>query len=570
MKILVVEDDAVTRFLLEALLKNCHLDPTICESGEEAIQHYNQAFYPILLVDLFFPGMSGFEFCQWVRSQEDGARHLIIIGTASDSVDDLRRVLKAGADDYIIKPYQPVSFQIRIAIAEQRIRNIEARRSLTAQLQKEHEQLAYQATHDSLTQLNNRVSLTDSMQAIVAAASTGPSGALLYLDLDNFKAVNDTLGHAAGDRLLIEIAGLLRTAVRDNDVVYRIGGDEFVIVLQAIELASAAQIAERIRLQVEDFVFSEAGKNFNVGVSIGIMVIDGSLPGESVLDLADTACYAAKGSGRNRIVVHRPKERMITELNKQTNRRADVKAAIQSKTFEILFQPVVDVQTRDVAFHEVLVRLPLDGALLKPEAFMPTAERYRLMPQLDGCVIEKALVPLALHRDLVLSINLSGQSFAEDSLPDFIEASFRNAGVEPERVIFEITETAVISNIHGAQAIVQRLRKAGFRFALDDFGVGYAAFAYLKELTADYLKIDGSFVRDTQSAPSNWIFIETINEMAHRLQMQCVAEYVETPEAHARLRAIGVDLAQGYLFGAPVPLAEIRALSNRPDTPMPL
>ena len=216
------------------------------------------------------------------------------------------------------------------------------------------------------------------------------------------------------------------------------------------------------------------------------------------------------------------------------------------------FQPT----TKAGSALEVLVRLPSNDTLLLPGTFLPTAERFHLMPELDRQVITMALPHLAANNALNLAINLSGQSFGDETLPDFIEASFKIAGVEPSRVIFEITETAVISNMPFARTMMRQLRDAGFRFALDDFGAGFSSFSYLKDLVADYLKIDGSFIRDAENNHANWIFVEMINDIAHRLQIKSIAEFVEHESTVSVLREIGVDLAQGYFFGKPGSLSK--------------
>jgi EAL domain-containing protein (putative c-di-GMP-specific phosphodiesterase class I) len=293
---------------------------------------------------------------------------------------------------------------------------------------------------------------------------------------------------------------------------------------------------------------------FVVGSSIGIAIIDGTAPAEVVMACADSACYGAKMRGRNRIEVYDGDDGTMANLREQAPRAAEIKEAIRIEGLEILFQPIVDVQTAIPVQYEVLMRLPSKGKLLLPGAFVPAAERYNLMPEINRQVITKALRHLLVKRNLRLAINLSGQSFGDAKLPDFIEASFKAAGVEPNRVMFEITETAVISNLAAARTVMNRLRGAGFLFALDDFGAGFSSFSYLKNLIADYLKIDGNFVHDAETGQSDWTFVELINDVAHRLKIKSIAEFVEQEASLPKLRTIGVDFAQGYLFGRPGPL----------------
>jgi diguanylate cyclase (GGDEF)-like protein len=551
MNVLIVEDDPVTGLILGRILTDRGYDVTACATAEEATKAYKADFYPLVFLDLFLPGMDGFSFCHWIRSQADGDRHLILVGTASDRKEDLQKILEAGADDYIVKPYRAEVLEVRLMIAQQRVKNIETRKMLEANLRQERERLSYLATHDPLTKLSNRAAFMEMLRNSIQAAREGVCGALLYIDLDNFKLINDSLGHAAGDRVLVDIAAVLKQSVRRHDVAFRLGGDEFGILLRNVHLLEAKAISERIRSRIEAFVFSDSGKTFTVGASTGIAVIDGTVSCEEVMAFADAACYSAKALGRNRIEVYGINDGLIAELRYQQPRAAEIKEALGKQRLEIVFQPIVDLQTANPDLYEVLVRLPNNGTLLLPGTFLPTAERFRLMPEIDRQVISKALPHLSANQALHLAINLSGQSFGDETLPDFIEASFKIAGVEPRRAIFEITETALISNMPSARTMMRQLRAAGFRFALDDFGAGFSSFSLLKDLVADYLKIDGSFIRDAENNRANWIFVEMMNDIAHRLKIKSIAEFVEHESTVNALREIGVDLAQGYFFGKP-------------------
>ena len=551
MKILVVEDDPVTRVVLDRMLSNRGYEVTACACADEAMEPCKAVFYPLVFLDLYMPGMDGFSFCQWIRNQPEGDRHVVLIGTDSDRTEDLRKILEAGADDYIVKPYEADVLDVRLTIAHQRMKNIEVRKLLEANLHREQERLRYLATHDPLTKLSNRLSFVEMLQNSVQAAREGDRGVLVYIDLDNFKLINDSLGHAVGDRVLTEVADVLRESIRCYDVPFRLGGDEFAILLRNLQLPEARAISERVRSRIEEVVYSDSGETCAVGASTGIAVIDGAASEGEVMAFADSACYSAKAHGRNRIEVYDVNDGLTAQSHRQRPRIAEVSEALRARRLEIVFQPVVDLHTAIVAHYEVLVRLRSNGAILLPGAFLPTAECFRLMPELDRQVIAKALPYLAANNALDFSINLSGQSFQDETLPDFIEASFDAAGVEPHRVIFELTETVAISNMAAAQATRQRLRAAGFRFALDDFGAGFSSFSYLKDLGADYLKIDGTFVRAAESDPANWIFVEMMNDIAHRLKMGSVAEFVEREPMARALREIGVDFAQGHFFGKP-------------------
>jgi diguanylate cyclase (GGDEF)-like protein len=550
LNVLVVEDDPLTRKILAGLLTKRGHTVTACPSAESAIEAYRQAFYPLLFLDLFLPGLDGFSLCQWIRSQPDGNKHLILVGTSSESKADLQKILAAGADDYITKPYRSDTLDIRLIIAAQALKNIEARSALEANLRQEREHLRYQSTHDSLTKLLNRPALMERIEEAVKTAQQGDQSALLYLDLDNFKLVNDS-GHAAGDKVLSDLAAFLQSSIRANDIASRISGDEFAILLQGMPLGEAKTFAEQILSQLEQFAFTDASRAFYIGTSIGIAMIDGTVSAEASLALADSACGAAKIHGKNRVETYDDKDESMAELRREGPRRAEIKEAISNQRFELVFQPIVDLQTLQPIFFEVLIRMESGGKLLFPRSFIPTAERFHLISEIDRQVIRKTIPYLAAHSDLCLAVNLSGQSFADETLVQFIESCYQSADIDPARLIFEVTETAVISNLAAARTMMRRLRGAGYRFSLDDFGAGFSSLKYLKELVPDFLKIDGSFIPSVKADQEQWIFVEVINDIAHRLKIESIAECIEEQSTLDKLRQIGVGFGQGYLFGKP-------------------
>jgi diguanylate cyclase (GGDEF)-like protein len=554
MNVLVVEDDKVTRLILSRILRDLGYEITACTNAEEAIVAYQQTFYPLLFLDLFLPGMDGFSFCQWVRQQAGGHQHLILVGTASNSKEDLQKILDAGADDYITKPYHADTLGIRLIIAQTRIKNIAIRAALEANLNRERERLQHLATHDSLTGLLNRSALMEMVERAVNLGRAGTESALICIDLDNFKLVNDSRGHAAGDKVLSAIASILGSSVRSGDVSARLGGDEFGILLPGATLLQATEISERILARIREFAFSDPTKPFFIGASIGIAMIDGTVGCEELLASADSASYAAKNHGKNRIQVYDRSDARIIEFRRQGPRLEKIKEAISGNHFQIVFQPIVELGSLRPVIYEVLIRMDSDGKILLPHSFLGTAERFHLVPEIDRQVIAKVVPHLREYRDLSVAINLSGESFSDESLSDFIECSFEAAQVTPSRVMFEITETALISNIPAARMMINRLRRTGFRFALDDFGVGFSSYNYLKELVPEYLKIDGEFIPKDKADPEQWVFVEMVNDVAHRLKIKSVAEHVEDELTLSKLRKIGVDMGQGFLFGKPAPL----------------
>ena len=301
LKVLVVEDDPITRQILVRILIDRGYEVRALGSAEEAMRACEECTYPLLFLDLVLPGADGFEFCRWLRAMPEGDRPLVLVGTASEHPDDLKKILGAGADDYLRKPYRRDLLEIRLTIAEERIKQHETRRLLEESLRQERERLRYLATHDPLTGLRNRATLAESVQAVVDAAGKGVPGAIIYVDLDHFKSVNDTFGHAAGDQLLTTVASVLKKGVRTGDILFRLGGDEFCVLLHALGLSEASIVAERLRVSVSHAVNSSEGKSCGVAASIGVAAIDGSLSGDRVMGLADAAVYRAKAAGGNRI-----------------------------------------------------------------------------------------------------------------------------------------------------------------------------------------------------------------------------------------------------------------------------
>lgn len=415
------------------------------------------------------------------------------------------------------------------------------------------EQLAFLALRDPLTHCYNRNYLLQALQATREQIAAGASSAMLSIDLDNFKIVNDSAGHLAGDRLLINIVRLFREGIVSGDDIIRLGGDEFIIILNGVRIEEAQLVAERIRQRVDEFVFVDAGKHFNVGVSIGIAMIDPALTPEQIISRADSACYVAKAHGRNCVKIYDASQSQSQQLQSDINWRDVIRKALREDGFELWHQPVVEISTGQTSFNEVLLRLKgEDGNLIPPNRFLPAAERLRIMPQIDRHVMARMAEHLASHPDLRISINLSAQSLGEPDLAAFILETFPAETMAP-RVCFEITETAVISDIQGARQILRQLNEAGFGFALDDFGVGFSSFDYLKNLPIKYLKIDGSFIVDMVAQPVNRAFIKAMSQIAHDLGIQTVAECVETAEILEALRELKIDFAQGFYTGRPAP-----------------
>jgi diguanylate cyclase (GGDEF)-like protein/PAS domain S-box-containing protein len=424
-------------------------------------------------------------------------------------------------------------------------------------------QLSYQASHDALTGLINRREFEHRLSlALSSARELGRHHAMLYLDLDQFKLVNDTSGHAAGDELMRQISMLLQERLREGDTLARLGGDEFGVLLENCPAEPAIRIAEELRQTVTDFHFVWHTRSFAIGVSIGLVnIADGATTLAEVLSAGDAACYMAKEKGRNRVQVYHPKDSELAVRHGEMEWVARIHGALDADRFCLYSQEIVAVNDpeRPAQLFELLVRMiGEDGQLVPPMAFIPAAERYSLMPAVDRWVIRTAFATIAsMHAQGAVPgtymINLSGASIGADRFLDFIREELTQSGLAGDSVCFEITETAAIANLGKAAHFIAELRAMGCRFSLDDFGAGMSSFGYLKHLPVDFLKIDGSFVTDMLVDPIDSAMVEAINRIGHVMGKRTIAEFVESDLILASLRRIGVDYAQGYGIARPKP-----------------
>jgi diguanylate cyclase (GGDEF)-like protein/PAS domain S-box-containing protein len=419
----------------------------------------------------------------------------------------------------------------------------------------------HQAKHDALTGLVNRREFMRRLEnALVHSKRDGTPCVLCYLDLDQFKIVNDTLGHTAGDELLKELSGVLYGRLRTRDTLSRVGGDEFALLLENCHLDDGIRVAETLLAVLAGFRFHWESREFQIGASIGIVPISAETDTAlQVLSQADLACYTAKDLGRNRIHVYHDGDVELGRLESQMALVSSLQSALKQDRFQLYQQPICALADGRVEYYELLLRLQeMPDTLLLPRSFIPAAERYGMMKEVDRWVIQHALSVYAERfgesSDVAFSINLSGNSLNDESLLPWIHEQLRDYKVPPAKICFEVTETAAIRNLNQARQLIEELKASGCRFALDDFGSGLSSFAYIKYLPVDYLKIDGSFVADLEQDPTANAMISAINEMGHVLGMKTVAEHVENADTLEIMREIGVDYVQGYELGEPVPL----------------
>jgi len=420
--------------------------------------------------------------------------------------------------------------------------------------------MEFQAKHDSLTNLLNRREFEHQLaQAIRSSHNDNTEHALCYMDLDQFKVVNDTCGHIAGDRLLRELSKLMPHSIRSSDCLARLGGDEFGVIIFDCSIKDAKEIANTLRTAIKEFIFTWDHKVFDIGVSIGLVPItkdNGSL--QDIMRRADASCYIAKDLGRNRIHIYTEDDVDIAKRRGEMQWMTRIQNSLKNDRFRLAIQKVVAIKNNDSPHYEVLLRMEgSNEEIIQPSAFLPAAERYDMMPIIDRWVITTAFKNISHERrndaKRVYNINLSGQTLRDNSIVKFIREQFNYFDIPPEIICFEITETAIISNLGIAIELVNKIKAMGCMFALDDFGSGLSSFSYLKNIPVDYIKIDGEFIHNITNSSIDKAIVSAINIIGHEMGLKTVAEYVENEDILKILDELGVDYAQGYIIEEPVP-----------------
>ena len=454
--------------------------------------------------------------------------------------------------DILLEPYREADG--RISGAAVTIRDVTEAHQLS-------ERLAHQARHDQLTGLVNRQAFEQCLKAAIAdTAENSRSSALCFIDLDQFKVVNDTAGHLVGDKLLQQVAKLLAGKIGKGDVLARLGGDEFGLLLNGCSLRRGKRAAEHLITVLKGFQYFHDDMMFEVSASIGITTINRHAQGvNDVMAQADLACYAAKDKGRNQVQIYQKRDQFIRQRREEMYRTGGIRTALDEGQFILFAQPITAIgDTDEVKRVEVLLRMIDErGRLIMPSAFIPAAERYGFMAEVDRWVIRETIRHLACGKNgadgTAVNINLSGVTLSDETSLDFIRQTLTSSSVSPDRISFEITETAAVRNVMKTQAFMQEMRDWGCSFALDDFGSGVSSLNYLKRLPVDYLKIDGSFIRDITKDRGSRIMVKAIHCMAKGLGIQTVAEGVENQPTLDALRDLGIDYVQGFAIGLPSP-----------------
>ena len=567
LRVLIVEDSEDDAMLVLRELKRGGFDPHMerVDNRDDLRRALRQHNWDVVITDHNLPGFSSEAALETVK--ETGLDVPVIIVSGSIGEDIAVAAMKTGAHDYIMKD----NLKRLVPAIERELREVETRRAHRMA----EETIRHMAYHDALTGLTNRHEFERRLRrALYHAQEEGAQHALLYLDLDQFKIINDTCGHIAGDEMLKQVAVVLQQPIRETDTLARLGGDEFGVLLENCPLERAEAIARALLQEIRDFRFVWQDKTFALGVSIGLVMITGD--GKTLTDVlsaADMACYAAKDRGRGRVHLYSDNDADLAQRQGEMQWVARINHALEENRFELFRQCIVPLAAGngDPMHCEFLLRMrETNGELVLPGAFIPAAERYNLMPALDRWVIDAVFRHVSRHGPPVTGadgrnlcfINLSGASLSDDTFFAYIRDKLEEYRIPRGTVCFEITETAAIANLGTAVEFIQEIREAGCLFALDDFGSGLSSFSYLRTIPADFLKIDGIFVRDMVDDPMDAAIVEAINSIGHVAGLRTIAEFVESAAIRERLRAVGVDFAQGFGISVPQPLEGMPARSE--------
>lgn len=435
-----------------------------------------------------------------------------------------------------------------------------------ARVARANKRIAHLANHDDLTGLHNRRSFEQHLQyTIDNAERSDDAHGLLYIDLDRFKIVNDTCGHHAGDQLLIQLTQMMHKRLRRGDLFARVGGDEFAIIAQGRNFEDIQSLAEDLRVIVSEFTFVYEEQSFKVSLSVGVTPIDGQIQSmERVLADVDSACYVAKQSGRNRVHITQDNDIEVVQYRSNLAGIQAIRKALTDDRLSLFYQPVFEIKERSMsmAHCEILLRIRSEnGELYSPARFIPIAEKYNIMTEIDQWVFTQVIEWLAEHQDKHviprLLVNLSGLSFTDDDFSSFIVERLSRGDIDPSHIAFEVSESATVRNFEKVKVFIERIRALGCELALDDFGAGFSSFAYLKKLDFDYLKIDGSLVRNIAVNAVDREMVAAINQIGHTIGARTIAEFVEDDAALKCLREMKVDFAQGYGLRMPTPLTQL-------------
>ena len=557
---------------METMLKiNGFSDITSVHDGEGVIANLRQGIrddicdVDLIVLDDNLADMNANDL-RLIMDQFDEWRLIPIIALTKESQWDHAQLLTDLGHGVTSLHYRPLTAEsfppaVTTALAVKKERDIVSQRQSKledelATLKVMEARLQFSVTHDDLTGLSNRRRLEQAIElSLTQTLNFNNSSALFYIDLDSFKVLNDAEGHEAGDALLIQVANSLRSYFSIDDTLVRIGSDEYAVLVDDIDEGSAMDHAEGLRALFDGYNFESNERSYHLSVSIGVKLIEGkkaSSAGE-VLSHANQACFTAKQRGRNRVHLFSLDDREMHALHHNVKWAPRIRAALKQENFLLEFQPIHSLESETVTHYECLIRMRgEDGSLYYPDDFIPVAEAMGLIHQIDLWVVNHALDLMSMMAsDISMTINLSGNIFLDQNLFPLVEKKLAQTGIDPYRIVFEITETSAISNFEQTKAMVERLRSLGCRFALDDFGAGFNSYSYLKHFPVDILKIDGGFITNLINDSVDQLLVKSMIDIAHSLGKKTVAEFVENETTMNLLKSYGVDFVQGYLIGKP-------------------
>ena len=550
LRVLIAEDSEDDALLIVRHLRHGGYDPRIkrVDSARDMQLALAEHSWDLIITDHNMPGFDSLEALELVKTHDPNLPFIMVSGSIGEEI--AVDVMKSGAHDYVMKG----NLARLLPAIERELREANNRRAH----QEAEARIRHMAYHDSLTGLVNRAEFERRLeQTLKEAQQSEESHALLYIDLDQFKLVNDSCGHAAGDELLRRLTRRLQAGVRGSDSLARLGGDEFAILLQNCPLDQARELAQGLLESISRYHFVWEDRTFRVGASAGLVSLSRDKNAQTLLSMADMACYAAKERGRNRVHVFQEGDAELNQRRGEMVWLQRLQSALNDGGLLLYSQRIQSLQNAG-EHYELLLRLQdEDGGIVTPDCFIPAAERYNLMPEIDRWVIAKACEQLSNisfeTQESCHFINLSALSLNESGLITYIREKLSANDIPPARVGFEITETAAIADFDCALDLIRSLREHGCKVALDDFGTGMSSFSYLKNLEVDYLKIDGTFIRNMFEDKMDAAIVEAVNAIGHIAGMQTIAEFVEQDAHIGHLARLGVDYAQGWAVGHPKP-----------------
>ncbi len=572
-RVLFVDDEVqMLNAIKRALRKQFEIE--IAVGGAKALELIEVSDpFRVVVSDMQMPGMNGIEFLRHVKERSPDTVRIMMTGDA-DQRTAVNAVNQGDIFRFLQKPCDPDELvrAISDAVDQAECREQEKERVIQAvnEVEAISTELSNQYKYDKLTGLLNRAEFERHIEEAVRSTNDHEDvHSLCFIDLDRFITINDTCGHTAGDEFLLQIIKVFEEGIRKRDSLARLGGDEFGILLKGCPADQAIQIVTRIREAVAAHRFVWEEKSFSVTCSMGLVQIpEGAEDARSLMHLGDNLCALAKEAGRDRVHVYDPEDKELREHSSLAQWTTRISQAMDENRFQLFFQHIVPVDVNQVEgeHYEFLIRMvDEDGAIIPPGLFLPAAEKYDQSVKIDRWVIDKALTWLSEHpehtsRLHLCGINLSGPSMSDEFMLAHICGRLKECPGLAEKLCFEVTETAAIANLNQAINFIQVLQEKGCQFALDDFGSGLSSFSYLKNLPVDYLKIDGSFVKEIHKNHIDYAMVKSINEIGHVMGKQTIAEFVEDSMVLGKLREIGVDYAQGYHINKPQPMEDLLIL----------